>query len=75
MSTITETLRAAVAAAATEHGSVNKLCQCAGVSQASVSAWLAGSQPNLSGTTIDKLGEYVGIETKLPKQKRKARTP
>jgi len=53
--------RAIVQSAAESAGSVNRLCKAAAVPQASVSAWLAGSQANLSWAVVSRLCNHLGV--------------
>lgn len=50
-----------IESAAESAGSVNRLCKAAGVPQASVSAWLAGSQANLSWSVVARLCDHLGV--------------
>lgn len=65
--TITDQFREIVQSAAHFHGSVNRLCKAADVPQASVSAWLAGKQANLSWPVASRLCDYLGVRLTAPR--------
>ena len=54
-------IRLIIEQAAAEAGSVNRLCESAGVPQSSVSAYLAGTQPTLSWRTLRRLLEHLDV--------------
>jgi hypothetical protein len=70
MATINQQFREIAEAAATDHGSVNRLCKAAGVPQASVSAWLAGTQAGLSWSVVSALCDYLGVKLTSPRRRK-----